>query len=146
MIVSKSKLKINADGCPNAYHPNDKSGIDKLSYAGHSGNWWGVVTDTLKKTGTPIVQGPNDPYPGYYISMTALSDRKRCSRGFKSPRAYVDSSKENFMVIPRKSEAVGWALGDFGTVCNTQNGKCVHVLVADVGPVEKFGETSIHAA
>jgi hypothetical protein len=68
----KSGLAIDADGAARANHPNDQLGLDSLAHAGHRGNWWALVTDNEKTSGTPVVQGPADPAPGYYVSTTAL--------------------------------------------------------------------------
>ena len=37
---------------------------DGIANTGHPGNWFGVVTDTGKTDGIPIVQGASDPCPG----------------------------------------------------------------------------------
>src|SRR4051794_11780091 len=58
---------IDADGAYRAYHRESGRGLDLLAYAGHPGNWWGIVTHNLRPDGQPIVQGPTDPAPGYYI-------------------------------------------------------------------------------
>src|ERR1700712_2238445 len=57
---------IDADGSPRAYHKDDKKALDYLSNGGEPGNWWALVTDTHEPSGTPLVQGPSDPAPGYY--------------------------------------------------------------------------------
>src|ERR1700739_2474595 len=61
-------------GGPPCYAPASFSGrtLDILANAGHPGNWFGVVTDTGTKTGTPIIQGPTDPCPGAFVSATSL--------------------------------------------------------------------------
>ena len=47
-------------GEPPCYAPASYQGktLDLLANAGSPGNWYGVVTDTGKNNGTPIVQGP----------------------------------------------------------------------------------------
>jgi hypothetical protein len=91
-----SKMAINADGSPHAYHPHGK-GLDKLSYAGKPGNWWGIATHNGKSSGTPVIQGPSDPAPGYYVSTTSLVDG---TKDPKSQRRYANSETIPFMVIP----------------------------------------------
>ena len=39
-------MMIDADGAPEAYNPDNKSGLDYLGNAGTPGNWWALVTDT----------------------------------------------------------------------------------------------------
>src|SRR5215470_6261074 len=67
-------MAIDADGAPTAYHPVHGRGLDNLANAGHQGNWYGVVTDTGQKNGKPVVQGSQDPAPGFYVSPTALQN------------------------------------------------------------------------
>lgn len=61
-------------GQPPCYAPESFTGktLDVLASAGRPGNWFGVVTDTGKKDGTPVVQGAQDPCPGAYVSATSL--------------------------------------------------------------------------
>ena len=79
-------ISTDWDGDPMAYGDKHKhpeiSPHDKLSYAGHPGNWWAVVTNTRKKNGTPVEQAgstptkpnPAQPYKNYMISTTKLID------------------------------------------------------------------------
>src|ERR1700676_3485449 len=50
----KSGLAIDADGAARAYHPTGRLGLDSLVHAGHRGNWWALVTDNEKRSGTPV--------------------------------------------------------------------------------------------
>ncbi|MEH1968929.1 glycoside hydrolase family 75 protein [Nostoc sp.] len=132
-------MSINADGAPNAYHPAD-TGIDFLENAGHSGNWWALAVD---KKGNPFIQGSSDPYPGYYISTTALFDS-----GFvnQDPRRYVDSTKIPYIVLPGNDDfrkVTGVKLGDFAVAYNINNEKLAFAIHADIGPKNQIGEGSI---
>jgi hypothetical protein len=54
-------MTIDADGSPHAYHP-DNTGLDNNSNAKNAkGEWVGVVT----VAGQPVIQGADDPAPGY---------------------------------------------------------------------------------
>src|SRR6516164_5607669 len=70
----RSGLEIDANGAYHAYHPDGRSGLDYLGNAGQPGNWWALVTDTGQPSGRPVIQTPNDPAPGFYISTTSLED------------------------------------------------------------------------
>jgi Fungal chitosanase of glycosyl hydrolase group 75/Bacterial SH3 domain len=132
-------MSINADGAPNAYHPADK-GIDFLANAGSPGNWWALAVD---KNGNPFIQSSTDPYPGYYISTTALFDSEFVTQ---DPRRYVDSAKIPYIVLPGNSDfrkATGVKLGDLAVVYNTNNEKLAFAIYADVGPKNQIGEGSI---
>ncbi len=132
-----------ADGAPRAYHKDDAKALDNLANAGREGEWRALVTDTGKPDGKPVVQGPGDPAPGFFISTTALFDKARPTR---SPARYVDASKIQYVAVPPEAMAWGAQLGDFAVVMNAKNGRIAFAIVADVGPPAKLGEGSIALA
>ncbi len=139
----ESKMAIDADGSPRAYHPQDK-GLDKLEYAGRQGNWWALVTDNKETSGNPLVQKQNDPYPGYYISMTAT-----VYRGYpdESPQRYIDAEKIPYFVLnPQVMRSTNTQKGDIGYVYNRQTKKGCYAIFGDVGRNNKLGEGSIYLA
>jgi hypothetical protein len=136
----ESGMTIDADGAPNAYHP-DNTGLDDLKNAGSPGNWEGLAKD---RDGEPFVQGPDDPFPGYYVSETALADR---SKPVNDPTRYVDASKVPFIVLPgAMARLFGARPGDFAEVLNLGNGKSSHAIFGDVGPSDRIGEGSVALA
>lgn len=130
-------LRIDGDGAPDCYHPDSKSGRDFLANAGKPGNWWGLVT----VAGQPVVQGPADPCPGFYVSPTSLVDR---GRAITDPRRYVDSSKVPYLAVPPELRTLGVGLGDVAWV--EYRGQGCAAIVADTGPRGKLGEGSIALA
>ncbi len=139
-ISYTSGLTIDADGSPHAYHPVSDSGSDKLANAGHKGDWWGIVTEK----GEPVVQGENDPAPGFYISCTSLCG---ASKKLTDPARYVNSDSIPYIVIPNNKTLLGEVkMGDIAKVKNLRNGKTSYAICADVGPIDKIGEGSIYLA
>jgi hypothetical protein len=136
----ESGMTIDADGAPNAYHP-DNSGLDDLANAGTPGRWEGLAKDP---DGEPYIQGQDDPFPGFYVSATALADR---SKPVNDPTRYVDASKIPFVVLPgglaRQLKA---RPGDLAVVFNERNGKSSYAVFGDVGPYDRIGEGSIALA
>jgi hypothetical protein len=133
-------MTIDADGAPNAYHP-DNTGLDDLSNAGSPGNWEGLAKNV---DGEPFVQGPDDPFPGYYVSATALADRTKSAN---DPTRYVDASKIPFIVLPgMMARQIGARPGDFAVVFNQRNGKFSYAIYGDVGPPDRIGEGSMALA
>jgi hypothetical protein len=133
-------MTIDADGAPNAYHP-DNIGLDDLANAGSPGNWQGLAKDG---SGEPFVQGPDDPFPGYFVSATALADRTRAAN---DPARYVDASKIPFIVLPGAlARQIGARPGDFAAVFNRRNGKSSYAIFGDVGPSDRIGEGSVALA
>jgi len=136
----ESGMTIDADGAPNAYHP-DNTGLDDLANAGTPGRWEGLAKDA---DGEPIIQGSDDPFPGYYISATALADR---SKPYNDPTRYVDASKIPFVVLPGgMARQLGARPGDFAAVFNQRNGKSSYAIFGDVGPYDRIGEGSVALA
>jgi hypothetical protein len=132
-----SGLMIDADGAPNAYNP-ENTGLDDNSNAGQPGHWDGVLEDEY---GNPLVQGPEDPFPGYYISCTALSDRMKERH---DPTRFVDASKIPYIALPGDlARETGARLGDLAVVYNQRNGRFSYAIFADIGT---FGEGSIALA
>jgi hypothetical protein len=142
-IGFKAGMTIDADGAPRAYHKDDAKGLDNLANAGAAGGWYGILTDNGKPDGKPVVQGPGDPAPGFFVSTTALVDAKKPA---KSPARYVDASKIPYVALPKGASDWGVELGDFAVVLNAKNGRISFAIVADVGPPLKLGEGSIALA
>jgi len=138
-------MAIDADGAPNAYHPDktQRAALDFLGNAGHDGDWWGVATDTGRKDGTPVVQNASDPYPGYYVSTTALGDPQYRRT---DPKRYVNSDAIPYLAVPKEVLTLGVHLGDLAVVLSQKTGACSGALVADIGPPRKIGEGSIALA
>ncbi len=137
-------MAIDADGAPTAYHPIPGKGLDDLANAGHEGNWYGVVTDNGRRDGKPVVQGPRDPAPGFYVSPTALQNSHLPAT---DPRRYVDATSVPYISLPGHTNGVlHMSLGDLAMVINGQNGRRSPAVYADVGPPNKIGEGSIALA
>jgi Fungal chitosanase of glycosyl hydrolase group 75 len=133
-------MTIDADGAPNAYHP-DNTGLDDLANAGTPGRWEGLAKDA---DGEPFIQGPNDPFPGYYVSATALADR---SKPVNDPTRYVDASRIPFIVLPGgMARQLGARPGDFAAAFNQRSGKFSFAIFGDVGPYDRIGEGSVALA
>jgi hypothetical protein len=133
----KAGMAIDADGAPNAYNP-DNTGLDDLSNAGQPGHWEGLLQD---EAGNPLMQGPDDPFPGYYISCTALAD---WSKDRFDPTRFVDASRIPYIALPGAlARAAGARLGDLAVVFNLRNARYSFAIFADIG---SLGEGSIALA
>lgn len=137
----KSGMSIDADGAPDAYHPEDK-GADYLANAGRPGKWWAIVTDTGRPDGIPVIQTESDPNPGYFVSMTALIDS---TKPRNDPKRYTDSNRIPYIVLP-KDMAGSARLGDYCLVFNKKNNMLAYAIFADIGPKGKIGEGSVALA
>lgn len=138
-------LAIDADGHPQAYHPKGSPpGLDYLANAGRPGNWWGIATDNGMSSGTPIIQSPSEPAPGFYVSTTALVDRARKNA---NPARYVNSGQVPYIVLPlRPKFHAAQTLGDMAMIFNNATGKSSWAIYADIGPTNQLGEGSMALA
>src|SRR5262249_42071700 len=99
-------------------------------------------TDNNRRDGNPVVQGPDDPAPGYYISTTALQDT---SKRVSDPRRYVNSAEIPYIALPPRF-GHGVALGDVVVVLNESSASIAFAIFADIGPPDSIGEGSIALA
>ncbi len=130
-------MTVDADGAPNAYNPQN-TGLDDIANAGSPVHWDGIITD---QKGQPVLQGADDPYPGYYVSCTSLVDR---TKSLTDLTRYVDATKVPYVVLPGDlARETGTRLGDFAVVLNHRNGKSSYAIFADVGTM---GEGSVALA
>ncbi|MEN9867479.1 MAG: hypothetical protein RL748_3069, partial [Pseudomonadota bacterium] len=146
VVFYKGHLQICADGAPTAYHPkNIDEALDYLGNAGHDErqkkvwdkeqekwvlafdpvtnapimegrDWYGVVTDTGKRSGKPVVNKET----GYYISPTSLHYDDVTDR--LDQRRYVNASEIPFIATSSViySNFPLW-YGDFGLIYDTEN-------------------------
>lgn len=144
-MFATERKSIDADGAPNAYHPDD-IGLDRASNAGYpNANWW----DMLVRDPT----NPNQPYrqtegtfKGYFVSTTALFDRTRVET---DPERYVDARTVPYLVFPKSFYEISGtgSKGDFGYAINLKNQTTSPFIVADIGPRNaELGEISIALA
>lgn len=139
-------------GEPPCYAPASYAGstLDVIANAGHPGAWWGIVTDTGKPNGTPIVQCDDDPKPGAYVSVTALNlpDADGEALSDSAPSKYVDSATVPYISLPKLviQRASGVVLGCRCVVTNTKNDITVEGVVADSGSNDHIGEISLACA
>ena len=143
-FVYQSGMAVDADGAFRAYHPGNRLGLDSIEHAGYPGNWWALATDTGHENGRPVIQGKDDPAPGYYVSMTSLYDAS--IEDERNPKRFVDAASVPYVVLP--PEGLKHArLGDFATIVNFENGKVTGAIVADESAPElPMGEGSIALA
>jgi hypothetical protein len=162
----KGQYMVDFDGAPNCYHPNnqkllriaDYPTVDIMAWDGtldsindaknDDGTWAAVVLDG---DGNPVVQGPNDPNPGYYISMVPLVDN---NFGATDPHHYADARVIPYFALPAQilRQQGRWLTmsadghtgnyGDYVTAINTNTNAYGHAVIGDTGDKPHFGEGS----
>ena len=126
------RMDVDVDGAPNAYGPPGTQPLDVLLNA-HFLNRAdkeivGYLTDEHRR---PILQGPRDPFPGYYISQTAFTDPE--NQNEKDPRRYVDAREINYVVRGDMARRRGVKVGDFVAVYSKRTHKSAFAIVGDTG-------------
>lgn len=126
-------MDVDVDGAPNAYGPPGKPALDSLDHAyaldGDTSRIVGFLTEHDGRT--PVVQGPHDPFPGYYISTTAFADPNNDND--RDPRAYLDARRINYVVLGKAAKARGARIGDFASVYSVHTHRAVFAVVGDDG-------------
>lgn len=165
-IAFASQMQVNTDGAPDSYHPDD-IGITHICNGvsiGSACTWkpqclpefrqakaegfkgpqkicfFAMATDAR---GVPIIQGPDDPKPGYFVSTTALHQP---GASVRTPQAQLDSNTVPFAVIPgswQTSKKPGPQLGDVGVAYRRSTGQTAFFVIGDTGPRNKLGEGSV---
>jgi peptidoglycan hydrolase-like protein with peptidoglycan-binding domain len=94
-VFFTARMHIDADGCPQAYGP-DNRGIEDNRHAQRRDGSFSPDVIVLEN-GHPVVQRLQDPAPGFFISQTALSDPTREDR---DPLKYVNALTVPYVVLP----------------------------------------------
>lgn len=127
-------MDVDVDGAPNAYGPPGAKTLDILKHAHAEGNERapivGFLTDDEDPT-LPVLQGPNDPFPGLYISQTAFTDPAR--KNERDVLRYVDASRINYVVLGDEARRRGARIGDFVAVYSRRTGRSTFGIVGDAG-------------
>lgn len=129
-----TRMEIDVDGAPNAYGPPGKRTLDNLINARYRERSENKIVGYLLEgddPNKPVIQGPRDPYPGYYVSTTAFADR--AVRNEKDPLKYLDATKINYVVLGTKARRLGARIGDFVAVYSLRHKRAVFGLVGDSG-------------
>jgi hypothetical protein len=126
------RMDVDVDGAPNAYGPPGKPTLDVLMNAHYLERAdQAIVGFLLGDRRHPILQGPNDPFPGYYISQTAFADED--NQDERDPRRYVDARNVNYVVRGDEARRRGVKVGDFVAVYSKRTRRAAFAIVGDTG-------------
>jgi len=125
-------MDVDVDGAPNAYGPPGRKALDTPISAHYLGRRdQPIVGYLLDSKHRPIIQGPNDPFPGYYVSQTTFIDPANDNE--RDPRAYIDARNINYVVRGDYAQRHGVKIGDFVAVYSRRTHKAVFAIVGDTG-------------
>lgn len=76
-VFTSDHMAVEADGAPNAYHPDDV-GLDFIANAGYPNkSWWNsVLVPDPSKPSRAYTQSIGE-FTGYFVSKTSLQDKTR---------------------------------------------------------------------
>ncbi|HWY52654.1 MAG TPA: hypothetical protein VNW72_14350 [Chthoniobacterales bacterium] len=128
-------MTVDVDGAPNAYGPDDSKALDYElnAHEGDPPRKTNPIVGYLTRNDdgrTPILQGPDDPYPGFYISTSAF---QHPTRDRLDPRKYCNAAKINYVVRASAAHNLGVRVGDFVVVHSKKYDKTVYGVVGDTG-------------
>lgn len=130
--IMTHRMDVDVDGAPDAYGPPGKQTLDSLLDAHYLNRAdKPIVGYLIDEHGRPILQGPKDPFPGYYISQTAFADTE--NQNERDPRSYVDARNINYVVRGDLARRRGVRVGDFVAVYSKRTRKSVFAIVGDTG-------------
>ena len=132
--IATRRMDVDVDGAPNAYGPPGYNTLDELRNAHYRRRKHAEIVGYLTDDDDPkipILQGPHDPFPGYYISQTSYTDAALTDP--KDPRRYVDATKINYIVLGDAARKRGARIGDFVAVYSNHTHRAVFGIVADEG-------------
>ena len=145
-LFSSTHMAIDADGAPNAYHPED-IGLDFIANAGYPDtSWWDAVLVQDPMNPNQAYIQPDGEFAGYFVSKTSLQDP---SKPEADPARYVDARNIPYLVFPGSfyQQSGTGLLGDLGYAFNLSTGEASPFVVADIGPSRaRLGEVSIALA
>jgi hypothetical protein len=125
-------MDVDVDGAPNAYGPPGRPTLDDLVNAHYLERGdQAIVGYLVDDKHRPILQGPKDPFPGYYISQTAFADAANPNE--RDPRSYVDARNINYVVRGNFARRRGVKVGDFVAVYSERSHRAVFGIVGDTG-------------
>jgi Fungal chitosanase of glycosyl hydrolase group 75 len=128
------RMDVDVDGAPRAYGPEGSDTLDFLRNAHSMGRPDAPVVGYVLEDAPPhrpVVQGPQDPAPGYYVSQTAFEDDS--IENERDPRRYVDATKISYVVLGHQAREMGARLGDFVAVYSKRTHRSVFGIVGDSG-------------
>lgn len=150
---STTHSRVDADGAPNAYHPDDLKrtkppflGLDNPANAGWpKTDWWpSVLARDPARPSQPFRQTTGE-FKGYFVAQTSLRVR---GGDPQNPATYADSRTVPYTVLPGSvfpiKKGTG-APGDVGWAWNLANGKNTAFVIGDTGGGvnAKLGEGSL---
>jgi hypothetical protein len=128
------RMDVDVDGAPNAYGPAGTHPLDIPRDAHYRGRKHAQIVGYLTdddNPNLPVLQGPNDPFPGYYISQTAFTDPARTNPA--DPLRYVDATRINYVVLGNAAKRRGARVGDFVAAYSRTTHKSAFGIIADSG-------------
>ena len=139
-----SKMAIDADGSPDAYHPDPSKGLDSLSSAGFGKSCNVLVCKVDGQPKKGYITIPSGPFQGFFVSMSTLNDK---SKKREDHERYVSATHVPYVAIAGSvAKKLKMVPGDLAFAINLKNGQRSGAIFADIGTENTLGEASIALA
>lgn len=139
-----SKMAIDADGSPNAYHPTPGKGLDSVKNAGFGSSCSVLVCKTPGKPKDGYVTIPSGPFQGFFVSQSTLEDK---TKDRTDHERYVSATQVPYLAVTGSvAKKLKLAPGDLAYAINLKNGERSGAIFADIGTENTLGEASIALA
>lgn len=129
-VLRTHRMDVDVDGAPRAYGPAGFKTLDTALDAHSRRRESAPIVGYMMENGQPVVQGPKDPAPGYYVSQTTFEDESRAEH---DPARYVDATEINYVVLGSRARRRGARIGDFVAVYSQRTKRCAYAVVGDSG-------------
>ncbi len=139
-----SKMAIDADGSPNAYHPTPGKGLDSVKNAGFGSSCDVLVCKVPGKPGKGYVTIPSGAFQGFYVSQSSLEDT---TKDRADHERYVSATHVPYVAVPGLvAKQLKVQTGDLAYAVNLKNGARSGAIFADIGTENTLGEASVALA
>ncbi|MDE1160817.1 MAG: glycoside hydrolase family 75 protein [Acidobacteriaceae bacterium] len=129
-VLQTHRMDVDVDGAPRAYGPPGLATLDTFEDAHAQRRKHAPIVGYLTEHGEPVVQGPKDPAPGFYVSQTTFEDETRAEH---DPTRYVDATRISYVVLGDEARRRGARIGDFVAVYSRRKKTCAYGVVGDAG-------------
>jgi len=130
----KVGMTVDVDGAPNAYGPDNSKALDFELNAHVDAKKSGKIVGYRTKNNdgrTPVIQGPGDPCPGFYVAETYYTDVTNTNAN--DPRRYVNAAEINYTLYATVAKDAGVRAGDFCVCHSLSTRRTVFAIVGDSG-------------
>jgi len=125
-IKKHGEVKLKEVAVPKpGFHP-----LDNEVSAHLRGNLHKEIVGYVVEHGVPVIQGPSDPAPGYFVSKVPLRDQTKAE---SDPTSYAKAETTNYIVQKGVGKKSVGKIGDYAVVHDLMNNTTGYAVIGDKG-------------